>query len=86
MTGELDKRLQELIYEAAIVMECEVIALETDQDHVHLFVNCLPKYSPAQIIQRVKGHTSMLSGRSSLGSSKSYLACGLEVTLWELPG
>lgn len=58
LTGELDKRLQELIYEAAIVMECEVIALETDIDHVHLFVNCIPKYSPAQIIQRVKGYTS----------------------------
>ena len=36
--GEMDARVQQLIREAVIALECEVIALETDQDHVHLFI------------------------------------------------
>jgi hypothetical protein len=31
-------RVQRLIRDAVIVLECEVIALETDQDDVHLFL------------------------------------------------
>lgn len=58
LTGDLDRRLKELIHEIAPKLECEILAVETDIDHVHLFVNCLPTLSPAQIIQRFKGATS----------------------------
>lgn len=58
LNGQLDKRLKELIHEAVADIEGEVIALETHYDHVHLFVNVLPKLSPAQIIHKVKGYSS----------------------------
>jgi putative transposase len=58
LEGDLDIRLKELIFQAATEIDCEVIALETDKDHVHLFVNCPPSLSPAQVVQRIKGFTS----------------------------
>lgn len=58
LNGKLDDRLKELIYEAVADINGEVIALETHDDHVHLFVNVLPKLSPAQIIHKVKGYSS----------------------------
>jgi putative transposase len=58
LTGELDARLKELIHEIAPTVDCEILALETDLDHVHLFVNCPPTMSTAQIVQRFKGATS----------------------------
>ena len=56
--GEMDARVQQLIREAVIALECEVIALETDQDHVHLFIQSKPIYSPAQIMHKIKGSVS----------------------------
>lgn len=58
LEGALDVRLKELIYQVAPEIECEILALETDRDHVPLFVNSLPVLAPAQIIQRIKGFTS----------------------------
>lgn len=58
LTGALDNRVKELIYEAVADISGEVIALETHYDHVHLFVNVLPKQSPAQIIHKVKGYSA----------------------------
>jgi putative transposase len=58
LDGDLDIRLKELIVQAVTEIDCDVIALETDKDHVHLFVNCPPVHCPAKIIQRIKGFTS----------------------------
>ena len=46
------------MHEIAPKLDCEILALETGIDHVHLFVDCLPTLSPAQIIQRFKGATA----------------------------
>jgi putative transposase len=56
--GELEIRICELIREAVKGLEGVVIALETDVDHVHLFVQVKPIYSPAQFIGKVKGAVS----------------------------
>jgi putative transposase len=58
LEGVLDQRLKELIVQAASTIDCEILDLETDKDHVHLFINCLPTLAPNQIIQRIKGFTS----------------------------
>jgi putative transposase len=34
------------------------MAIETDKDHCHLFVNVQPTYSPADIMKVIKGRTS----------------------------
>lgn len=31
-----------------------------DKDHVHMFLNCLPTQSPADIMQNIKGFTSKI--------------------------
>ncbi len=58
LKGALDERLKALIREAVDSLDCEVIALETDLDHVHLFVNAHPRLAPYQIMHKVKGYTS----------------------------
>lgn len=55
----IEARLKELINEVCSRLDCEVIAVEVDkQDHVHLFVNAPPLYSPAQLMHRIKGYTA----------------------------
>lgn len=39
-------------------LEIEIIAIECDKDHVHMFLNCLPTQSPSDIMQCIKGYTS----------------------------
>jgi putative transposase len=58
LMGAVDVRLQELIRQVVPVIQCEVIALETHLDHVHLFVQAHPLMAPYQIMFRVKGSTS----------------------------
>ncbi len=58
LKGDLDNRLKELIHQAATEIDCQVIALETDLDHVHLFVNAHPRLAPYQIMHKVKGLSS----------------------------
>ena len=58
LTGEISKRLQALIEEKAVELQGMVLALEIQPDHVHLFVQMPPKWSPAQIAFRLKGYTS----------------------------
>lgn len=58
LDGVLDDRLKVLVGEAVASIDCEVIALETHYDHVHLFVSSLPRLAPYQIMHKVKGYTS----------------------------
>lgn len=39
-------------------MNIEIIAVECDKDHTHMFLNCLPILSPSDIMQKIKGATS----------------------------
>lgn len=39
-------------------MEIEIIAIECDKDHTHMFLNCPPTLSPSDIMQKIKGITS----------------------------
>ncbi|PMB19865.1 IS200/IS605 family transposase [Fischerella thermalis] len=52
------KRLEELLYEKTKELDCEIVALEIMEDHVHLFLCCPPTLAPDQIMFRLKGFTS----------------------------
>jgi putative transposase len=39
-------------------LEINIIAIECDKDHAHMFLNCLPILSPSDIMQKIKGATS----------------------------
>ena len=58
LVNNIEKRLQELIKEKAGKMDCNIIALETMPDHVHLFIQGNPRMSPNSIIGQIKGYTS----------------------------
>jgi putative transposase len=75
-------RLRELIKEKADELEMTVHMLEIMPDHVHLFIECDPTRSVAEIANRFKGYTSRVlrqefpSLRSRLPAlwSRSYYA------------
>ena len=37
-------------------LEIEIIAMESDKDHSHMFLNCLPILSPSDLMQQIKGY------------------------------
>jgi putative transposase len=74
--GRIEERLKELIEEKAGELGCEVIALETMPDHVHLFIQAPPTMAPNRIIAGIKGHTSRIL-RQEFPELKSRLP-----TLW----
>ena len=58
LVGDVEIRFKELLQEICKSMNLEILAVECDKDHCHLFVNALPTHSPADIMARIKGGTS----------------------------
>ncbi len=58
LVGAVETRFKELLDEICSDLNIEIIAVECDKDHCHLFVNALPKLSPSDIMAKVKGVTS----------------------------
>lgn len=54
----VEQRFKELVYEICKELEIQIIAIECDKDHAHLFLNVLPSFSPADIMAKIKGVTS----------------------------
>ena len=54
----VEDRFKHLVKYICEEMEIEIIAIECDKDHTHMFLNCLPTLSPADIMQKIKGVTS----------------------------
>jgi REP element-mobilizing transposase RayT len=64
-----------LLCEAAGRIECEVLYLSIQPDHVHLFIAAPPTLAPDQIMFRLKGYTSRALGQE-LGICARCPACG----------
>lgn len=60
LVGNVEVRFKELVHEICSDLDIEIIAIECDKDHCHLFVNALPKLSPSDIMAKVKGVTSRI--------------------------
>ncbi len=58
LTPPVDARLKQLIKEVALHHDITVHEMEVMPDHVHLFVECDPTRSVAEIVNRFKGATS----------------------------
>jgi putative transposase len=58
LVDSVETRFKELLTEVCKEMGIEIIAVECDKDHCHLFVNALPTLSPADIMAKIKGVTS----------------------------
>ena len=59
----LEDRFKELVYQICGQNGVEILALECQVDHCHLFVNCPPQLSPADIMKLVKGGTANIIKR-----------------------
>ena len=58
LTGDIARRLEELIGEICVVREWEIEALTVQADHVHLFVSCPPRDAPAKVMNVIKSITA----------------------------
>lgn len=55
---EIATACKQLIEEACERNEITMLAIETDIDHVHVFVSAPPRFSPANIANILKGYSS----------------------------
>src|SRR6266704_585233 len=58
LTGEVQKETKRLITQCCERHGLTLLALETDEDHIHVFVRAPPRFSPALIANLFKGHSS----------------------------
>ena len=56
----VEKHFKELVNTISKEMNLEIIALECDIDHVHLFINAKPTISPSKIMYHLKRRTSRI--------------------------
>lgn len=54
----VEDRFKHMVNFVCKEMDIEIIAIECDKDHAHMFLNCLPTLSPSDIMQKIKGVTS----------------------------
>ena len=58
LVGAVEERLKILLSEICEEIDIQILAVECDKDHCHLFVNALPTISPSDIMAKLKGVTS----------------------------
>ena len=63
LVDKVKNRLDALLREKAKELSIEVIALEINPDHVHLFVNAVPNLAVHQVAFRLKGYASRILRR-----------------------
>jgi len=60
LVDEVAEYTKEVLKAIAQQLDCEVLALEVMPDHVHLFINCPPRHSPAYLANYFKGKSARL--------------------------
>lgn len=58
LQAEVEQRFKELVHEVCEELKIQIVALECDKDHTHMFLNALPSLSPADMMAKIKGVTS----------------------------
>ena len=76
LTGEIEKRLKELICELAAGINAEIFEMEIMPDHVHLLIEVDPQYGINKAVRHIKGSSSHIL-RTEFPGLKSRLP-----TLW----
>lgn len=58
LTGEVQAETKRLLAECCERHGLTLLAMETDVDHIHVFVSAPPRFSPAMIANLLKGYSS----------------------------
>ena len=91
LTGEVQIATKAAIEACCMQHGFHLLALETDEDHVHCFVSAPPKDSPAKIVGLLKGYSSRIvrqqfpalarkTGKEQLWTSAYYVGTAGAVT------
>ena len=60
LTGKVETRLKELIYETCLELQSELIELELMPDHVHMLVEVDPQFGIHKLVKTIKRKTSRI--------------------------
>lgn len=60
MIPGVETRFKELVKIRCKELEIDIVAIECDKDHSHMFLSCLPTQSPSDVMQQIKGYTSKI--------------------------
>lgn len=60
LNAEMQETLKKLIIEKCEAMDWKIKALETCEEHIHLFISTGPNCAPQFIIGQIKGYTSRI--------------------------
>jgi putative transposase len=60
LTHEIGDRIKEIVTEIANEQKCEILAIETDTDHVHVLVRVKPTHTLSKLIQLFKGRSARI--------------------------
>ena len=58
LKGQIAKRIDGMIRFACQINEWEIYELAIQEDHVHVYLGAQPKWSPSEIMNKIKGGTS----------------------------
>jgi putative transposase len=58
LTGDVQSETKRLIADCCERNGLTLLAVETDEDHIHVFVSAPPRFSPALIANLLKGYSS----------------------------
>ena len=58
LNNGVDVRLKEIIYEVANQYDFTICEMEIMEDHVHLLIDCNPKFGIAECVKKIKGISS----------------------------
>ena len=56
--NNLKEDVKQYLYEAASILDCRVIQMETDKDHVHLLLEYKPSQKISDIVKHLKQHST----------------------------
>ena len=72
MYGDRRAFLREVFRELALQKGCEIISGSLVQDHVHMLIRILPKYSVAEIVGYLKGKSAIAIARKFSGRTRNF--------------
>ena len=58
LRGDLREFVETVFKEIAVANDFEIEAMEIAEEHVHIFLGFPPRYSIAQVVQRLKGQSA----------------------------
>jgi len=59
LTGKVSDRLKEICLEIAKAHDFIIEEIETDKDHIHMIINCNPRYGIMKCVQLIKYTTAI---------------------------